>query len=606
MGPRGLCNSEEVEKWLQGIAGSAEIPDSGGERMSVLRFLPLVAGWFVMCPIEAQDNAVADPWKRSGSPETYLHHIELRDSQGQVISATENSGQIPDMGATCAPCHDVDRASGGLHGGEGPNGSTGEPWFLTDSRSGTRWPFHSRLWPGMSSAEDLGLDQGDLQKRHGAFDPGGHHSFSGQSSDCLICHLRGSYNFEQRTDLIQAGKPDLAPFVAAGLIDESAALVSGRFDHQEKVTLDLRGDAGQEACLHCHSVTSAAVSDQRPRWAHAQDVHLAAGMSCVDCHRAGLDHHVVRGKDGEIHPSGVSVESLSCRGCHLPSGEPVMHSAPRPEHRGLPHFHLEAMTCTACHSGALQGEEGELIWTSRAHQLGIARQGRIATDPPAIHSGILLKDDQDRWAPHYQAWPEGWMHLSTEDQAAAVIPPADLRTPLRRTLRVRGNLLEKIAGTVEDPGRAERSLSAFLGQLDSPTALVTSGHAWQRSPGDQLKPVSHELAKPIQWKVGHPVRPASMSLGSNGCNDCHAPEESWPLLVSKPASLIPLAAADTVSVADHSDPRAITTFESPLWNFWKWIFPNRDLAKIYFAGCGILALIASMRLFLKAMEGSRS
>ena len=577
--------------------------------MIALRFLLLVAGWTFGSPLVstlvAQDSDAADPWKRSGSPQTYLHQIELRDSQGQIITASENSGQIPDMGATCAPCHDVERASGGLHGGKGPDGPSGEPWFLTDSRSGTRWPFHSRPWPGLVQAEELGLDEESIQKKHGAYDPGGHHSFSGQASDCLVCHLRGSYNFEQRSKLIQDGRPDLAPFVAAGLFDASGATKSSRFDDEEKVTLNLQGDAGQEACLHCHTVTHATVSGERPRWTHAEDVHLAAGMSCVDCHRAGIDHHVVRGRDGEVHPTGAEVESLSCRGCHLPSGEPVMRSAPRPAHEGLPPFHLEAMTCTACHSGSVSGQEGEKVWTSRAHQLGLARQGRSADDPPAIYSGILQMDDQNRWAPHYQAWPEGWIRLPNEDQPAAVIPPGDLRTPLRRTLRVRGDLLEKIGGTTEDPGRAERSLSAFLGQLESPSALVTAGHAWKKSPGDLLKPATEELAGPVQWKVGHPVRPASMSLGSNGCTDCHAPEDPWPQLVSNPTPLIPLSALDSDDVALHSDPQAIATFQSSLWSLWEWVFPGRDLAKIYFAGCGALALIASLRLFLKAMEGGR-
>ena len=245
------------------------------------------------------------------------------------------------------------------------------------------------------------------------------------------------------------------------------------------------------------------------------------------------------------------------------------------------------------------------VWTSRAHDLGIAKQGRKAGDPPGIFSGILLKDDQNRWAPHYQSWPEGWIQTSGENQEAEVIPPGDLRTPLRRTLRVRGDLLEKIASTEDDPGRAERSLSAFLGQMESPSALVTSGHAWERSPGDQLKPISSDLAAPVQWKLGHPVRPAAMSLGSNGCTDCHAPETPWPVLVSQPVPLIPMSAGGTISQTQHIDPKSLDTFDSSLWNFWEWVFPTRDLAKIYFTATGAMVLLASLRWFLKAMEGNR-
>ena len=572
--------------------------------MISLRFL-LILTFSIFPTLLSGQESTDDRWKRSGSPETYVHHIELRDARGQVISGTGETNQIPNMEATCAPCHDVQRASGGLHGGKGPDGPAGEPWFLVDSRSGTRWPFHSRLWPGLATVEELDLDQESLRKKQGPFDAGGHHSISGQASDCLICHLQGSYDFQQRSQFIKDGKSDLAPFVAAGLFDSAGMRSESRFDTQNRVVLDLHADAGPQACLHCHTVTPAEESAENPHWTHAGDVHLAAGMSCVDCHRAGLDHHVVRGKDGEIHPSGVSVEALSCRGCHLPQGDPVMVSAPRPEHRGLPPFHLEAMTCTACHSGATQGEEGLSVWTSRAHDLGIAKQGRKAGDPPGIFSGILMKDDQDRWAPHYQAWPEGWIQTSGENQNAEVIPPGDLRTPLRRTLRVRGDLLEKIESTDDDPGRAERSLSAFLGQMKSPSALVTSGHAWERSPGDQLKPISNDLAAPVQWKLGHPVRPAAMSLGSNGCTDCHAPETPWPVLVSQPAPLIPMSAGGTISQTQHIDPKSLDTFDSSLWNFWKWVFPTRDLAKVYFTATGALVLLASLRWFLKAMEGNR-
>jgi len=36
-------------------------------------------------------------------------------------------------------------------------------------------------------------------------------------------------------------------------------------------------------------------------------------MSCVDCHRNGIDHEVVRGYEGEINVRPVSQESLALR-----------------------------------------------------------------------------------------------------------------------------------------------------------------------------------------------------------------------------------------------------------------------------------------------------
>ncbi|MAJ29226.1 hypothetical protein CBD41_07355 [bacterium TMED181] len=575
-----------------------------------LQFLWAILWMVFPASLIGQDSSNQSPWKRTGSPETYIHQIELRDSRGQVISPDDPSGLQPDMAATCAPCHDVQSASGGLHGGQGTDGPNGEPWFLIDSRSGSRWPFHSRSWPGFLSTKDLGLTQDDLRKSHGSFDPGGSHSISGQNSDCLICHLSGEYQFEKRDRLIRQGKTELAPFVAAGLIDSSGKMPSHRYDTSAKVTLNLKADAGPSACLHCHSVKPAGFAESRPNWTHAEDVHLAAGMSCVDCHRSGIDHHIVRGKDGESHPSGVSVESLSCRGCHLPAGEVVMHSAPRPEHRGLPPFHIESMTCTACHSGSHPDQQGHKIWTSRAHQLGIAKQGRSSTDAPAIYSDIIAKDDQNRWAPHYQAWPEGWIRIADGDQPATAIPPSDLRTPLRRILRVRSHLLEKISSTTESPDKAERSLSAFLGQLDPPAALVTAGQAWEKAPGDLLKPIDptldQALAKPVDWKIGHPVRPAAMSLGINGCSDCHSTESAWPMLNSHPNPFIPITSANAGVHTKNNPDNDHPTFDSNLWNFWKVLFSGRDLAKFYFGGCAFLALLASLNMLFRSWDRSGS
>ena len=34
---------------------------------------------------------------------------------------------------------------------------------------------------------------------------------------------------------------------------------------------------------------------QPDRWESEEDVHLAAGMTCVDCHRNGVEHLIVRG-----------------------------------------------------------------------------------------------------------------------------------------------------------------------------------------------------------------------------------------------------------------------------------------------------------------------
>ena len=69
--------------------------------------------------------------------------------------------------------------------------------------------------------------------------------------------------------------------------------------------------------------------------------------------------------------------------------------------------------------------------------------------------------------------------------------------------------------------------------------------------------------------------------------------------------MIPMSAAGTISQTQHIDPESLDTFDSSLWNFWEWVCPTRDLAKVYFTATGALVLLASLRWFLKAMEGNR-
>ena len=125
---------------------------------------------------------------------------------------------------------------------------------------------------------------------------------------------------------------------------------ASRFSPTNKVFLDLRRDAGAVRCYFCHSTTTPG-RDAPEHWETDQDVHLAAGLSCVDCHRNGEMHHITRGYEGEVNPSRKNVTTLSCRGCHLGQIGTGRFAAPYPKHKGLPEIHLQKLSCTACHSG---------------------------------------------------------------------------------------------------------------------------------------------------------------------------------------------------------------------------------------------------------------
>ena len=49
-------------------------------------------------------------------------------------------------------------------------------------------------------------------------------------------------------------------------------------------------DADANAPGIVESQTEAETEDMAAKWAHDEDVHLKAGLTCVDCHRNGLEH----------------------------------------------------------------------------------------------------------------------------------------------------------------------------------------------------------------------------------------------------------------------------------------------------------------------------
>ena len=46
------------------------------------------------------------------------------------------------------------------------------------------------------------------------------------------------------------------------------------------------------------------------RWTHDGDIHLIKGMLCVDCHRNGADHMMVRGYEGEFEVKAFDVPAV--------------------------------------------------------------------------------------------------------------------------------------------------------------------------------------------------------------------------------------------------------------------------------------------------------
>ena len=533
-------------------------------------------------PLLSQDST----WKRTDSDGPYFHSIQLRDSSGRVIDPSAPDPALPDLSATCAPCHDVVAASGGLHGGGGPDGKAGEPWFLMDARTATSLPMHHRSWPALFKPVDLAIDGASWSEAFGRHDAGGNAGTTIAGSDCLVCHLAEGYDFAKRIEHFDAGHFSTAPFIAAGLIDAEGNYDTPRFDSDGRINLDLLADAGPDACLPCHTVRNLETAEN-PRWLHDEDIHLSAGMTCVDCHRSGIAHHIVRGYEGESHPSELDVSSLSCRGCHMGDGG-GHQGAPKPLHQGLPPFHLEEIHCTGCHSGPVVTSSAIRQWTSRAHRLGEPSQKRDSTTPPRIIASIW-RDDSGKLGPVRLAWPDGW-GLLDESGAIRPIAPDLLRRPLRKTLRVRANLAKEISARLSGKDATELIHAALL-EIDESIeeegvpVFFSGGRVLASDGAGALSEVSSDAASAVRWPIAHPVRPARAATGAGGCTDCHSSASRWLSTAVGPMSILPFPGA-----LGASSPLDENIVDGNSWRSWSLLFGGRDVGKVYFSLCAILAI----------------
>jgi len=454
--------------------------------------------------------------KWDGSRISPVHQIPLKDEFNQPIVPTESNPLPFSARYTCAPCHDYGVIRQGIH--FIPNSPSmaarpSEPWIWVDDRTGTQIPLSAHPWKGVWDPTRLGLSDWDLTLLFGRHMPGGgtgepgdkdvtpesRWSVSGRLEiNCLGCHnasrrqnpsewakqvLRQNFRWAATAaaglgevggissrlrptwDIFDGPNPDDAEWAVAPSVKYDRTL----FDSKHRAFLDLAYKPDDARCLACH----ATAPERLRKFDFEDDVHTAAGIKCVSCHRHDVTHAMVRGYEGEARDNpALPSEDFTCRACHLgdisSKGEkiaPGRLGAPFPLHKGFPTVHFDRLACTVCHSGPMPAKDATRVRTSRANRLGIFGVANWATALPAIQEPVYIRDKNKKLVPNRLMWPAYWGEVK-DGRTTPLLPDKVLAA----------------AGDILFPEKsATRVLAALfnVADLDGTPVLVMGGSAYE-------------------------------------------------------------------------------------------------------------------------------
>ncbi len=496
------------------------------------------------------------------------HRIELYSADGVRIRSFHQNPQPFSTRQTCGRCHDYNKIASGWHfnghDSEVDPGRPGHPWVLTDNGTRTQVPISGRQWPGAFTPEQLGLSPWEFVNQNFGHFPGGsygemeaEHPYDLARQDiggkyeinCLACHNADSYQ-DQNEAALQAARENYRWIPAASSqmavvngvaaeqnifydseFDDETFKVTykdGLFDAEDMAFFDITGEPLNARCYFCHSSQNLSVGEDQ-EWTRDEDVHLAAGINCVDCHRNGDDHMITRGIEAE----GLG-QTLTCEGCHVSEHHaeiPVSGrlGAPEPAHRGIPAIHFEKLTCTACHSGPWPKEEAGRWRTARMHKTGLHGKHNLEITQPHVYAPILMKGADGKIGPHKVFWPAYWATVPTASTTLTgeefkPIAPKDV---LAKAKKVLSTDVEK-----EDDWKplTEQQIAEVLKQLGSEEAdavYIAGGKLYRLNAKGGIESQIHAVAEPYAWPMAHDVRPAEQALGVRKCKDCHTTDSAF-------------------------------------------------------------------------------
>ncbi len=560
--------------------------------------------------------------------------FHLRDEDGNVINpaAGENIDKPYSPKQTCGDCHDYEKIAEGYHFtqgmGEKPTADQAARclWASTPGNYGGNWCSPAPLYPYLSPKRNDSPATIDMTsftfvtKGCGVCHPGGgpmefdregkrydHRMMDSRSgltsggenrldgdyyrarwsetgvleADCLLCHMP-NYDFAERKKQLGAWN-----FRWAATAGSKFAAVKGAIQKDEPVEVEydkslfnpdgtieprIVREPRNEACLNCHA---------QPGWkkrganfSPRTDVHLRAGMKCVDCHPAGSsaadpriagkeEHQIGKGDDpGGLVRDDLDDTMVSCTDCH----DTGLAGAPVAKHLWLPPLHLDAIACQTCHIPEravmpIEVQAGDVF--NAAPKIPSAGKKLWTFYGPdgnyRNHYGYLTMmgyDDKptERFRPKLvrykgQIFPanqihSAWPGIEIEGESALMQPkmgdivkmwtahhadPAEKYPELAKIVDDNGDGVPEV-NRPEEIDALIRSVSQMLEDIEYPMEKkrvvwvmddrvyhsgreyrVVEKHDWEASPYANVHTYNHDIL------------PAKAALGANGCADCHSP-----------------------------------------------------------------------------------
>ncbi len=621
--------------------------------------LPAPTVCFASEAMEADTNETFLGDESDGSRAVPIHLIPLypenEDGEKGFKIAGDDDILLPfSTRWTCGDCHSYATVSKGWHfnavDANAAPGRPGQPWILVDASTGTQIPLSYRAWPQTFRPEQVGLTPRQFTKLFGRHTPGGgtgelesknpdefmREFISGKLEiNCLACHnvnpeqdqagyaiqtarenfrwaAAASCEFTSVSGSVIDVPETYDPFMPMPLNDPKkippgVSYREDAFDKDNWVFFDITRKVANERCYFCHSNLDVG-SNSSERWAADEDVHLTAGLKCVDCHRNGVEHNIIRGYEGEQADSNNPLAAVSsCEGCHLgqkSSSNLLIKGrlgAPVPEHIGIPPVHFDKLSCTACHSGPWPGEKTILTKTSRAHSLGIAGINKSPEVLPHIQTVVFAKQSDGKIAPHKMFWPAFWGTIKEKK-----VTPIDLEV-VRKTV---GEILAKQKLPPSGDWRTlttehiAEGINALQKKAGGQAVYISGGKLYNINDEGKLIAAEHDAAKPYLWPIAHDVRPAAQSLGIRECEDCHSTDAPF---------FFGAVAVDSPVFTEQKTSKEMVEFQD-INRFYAWAFAFsfvfRPWLKVAALGCcgiigGVILLYAlkALACVVKTLAG---